>query len=75
MREQVEQRLEKLKGEFENGQKVMTDLDFRRATVRDTLLRISGAIQILEEMLNGKPNSEAMFEDSEGPKEQRSAAE
>jgi len=49
MREQLEQRLAELKSEFESGQKMMADLNDKQASLRDTLLRISGAIQILEE--------------------------
>ena len=49
MKEQLEKRLSELKTEFEAGQKMMADLDSKQANLRDTLLRISGAIQILEE--------------------------
>lgn len=51
MKQQLEQRLQKLKDEFESGQKVIADLDNRRAEVQQTLLRIQGAIQVLEEEL------------------------
>ncbi|MBH8556054.1 hypothetical protein I8751_27695 [Nostocaceae cyanobacterium CENA357] len=40
-----------------SGQKVMADLETKQANLRDTLLRISGAIQILEEEI-GKVNTE-----------------
>ncbi len=49
MKEQLEKRLAELKAEFESGQKVMAELETKQANLRDTLLRISGAIQILEE--------------------------
>ena len=49
MKEQLEKRLAELKAEFESGQKVMADLEAKQANLRNTLLRISGAIQILEE--------------------------
>jgi predicted nuclease with TOPRIM domain len=49
MKEQLEKRLSELKTEFEAGQKMIADLDSKQANLRDTLLRISGAIQILEE--------------------------
>ena len=58
MKEQLEQRLAELKAEFESGQKAMADLEAKQANLRDTLLRISGAIQILEEEL-GKLNQES----------------
>ena len=51
MREQLEERLAALRTEFESGQKALTDLDHRAAALRETLLRISGAIQVLEEEL------------------------
>lgn len=52
MRQQLEQRLQQLKAEFESGQKVLVDLEAKEANLRQTLLRISGAIQVLEEELN-----------------------
>lgn len=51
MKEKLQKRLQSLKGEYESGQKVLADLDAKRANVRDMLLRISGAIQVLEEEL------------------------
>lgn len=51
MREQLEQRLKELKSEFEAGQKMLAELEAKQASVRETLLRISGAIQVIEEEL------------------------
>ncbi|MFL9458445.1 hypothetical protein AB0758_46560 [Tolypothrix bouteillei VB521301_2] len=51
MKEQLTQRLQELKTEFEAGQKVLTELEAKQASVRDMLLRLSGAIQVLEEEL------------------------
>jgi hypothetical protein len=51
MRKQLEQRLKELKAEFEAGQKMLAELEARQASVRETLLRISGAIQVIEEEL------------------------
>jgi prefoldin subunit 5 len=51
MNEQMEQRLQQLRQEFESGQKMLADLDAKKADLQQTLLRISGAIQVLEEML------------------------
>ena len=51
MREQLEKRLDELKTEYDQGEKMLSDLDARREQVRQTLLRISGAVQILEELL------------------------
>lgn len=46
----LEQRLAELEKEFERGQAQMAALDQERAELRDTLLRISGAIQVLREL-------------------------
>lgn len=51
MRDKLKQRLQSLKTEYESGQKVLAELEAKQASVRDTLLRISGAIQVLEEEL------------------------
>ena len=60
MRQKLEQRLEQLKAEFEAGQKMLTELEAKQASVRETMLRISGAIQVLEEELSNDtpPNAE-----------------
>jgi predicted nuclease with TOPRIM domain len=52
MKQKLEQRLQSLKAEFEAGQKMLADLEAKQANLRETLLRISGAIQVLEEELN-----------------------
>ena len=57
MKEQLEKRLAELKAEFESGQKLMAELEAKQSNLRDTLLRISGAIQILEEEI-GKVSQE-----------------
>ncbi len=51
MSAQLEQRLKQLKAEYEAGQKMLADLEAKEANVRATMLRISGAIQVLEEEL------------------------
>jgi predicted nuclease with TOPRIM domain len=53
-REALTARLEELRAEFKAGEKQMEELEKRRAQLRDTLLRISGAIQVLEEMLTSE---------------------
>jgi hypothetical protein len=47
-------RLAELKGEFEKGQAELVKLDQRRQEVCTILLRISGAIQVLQEMEDGQ---------------------
>ncbi len=51
MKERLEQRLQELKDEYESGQQMLADLESRQAELRATLMRISGAIQVLEEEL------------------------
>ncbi len=51
MKQQLEQRLQSLKAEFESGQKMLAELEAKQTNLRDTLLLISGAIQLLEELL------------------------
>jgi len=51
MREQVQARLEVLRGELEKGQAKLEVVERQRASLQETLLRIDGAIQVLEEML------------------------
>jgi predicted nuclease with TOPRIM domain len=51
MREQLEKRLKELAAEFEAGQKMVAELEARQANLRNTLVRISGAIQVLQEEL------------------------
>jgi len=51
MRNQLERRLDDLKSEFQSGQKLLAELEAKQANLHETLLRISGAIQVLEEEL------------------------
>ena len=51
MREELQNRLEVLRKEFETGQGRLRDLEMQETHLRETLLRISGAIQVLEELL------------------------
>jgi len=70
MKEQIEARLNILKSEFDSGQKVMADLEARQVDLNNTLMRISGAIQVLEEELNksnGNAASDAQQHDTKPP--------
>lgn len=60
MKAQLEHRLQDLKAEFTAGQKMLAELEAKQANLRETLLRISGAIQVLEEELgkvDGQPTN------------------
>jgi prefoldin subunit 5 len=50
MHEQIQARIEALRKELELGQQRMHDLEQQLTQLRDTMLRISGAIQVLEEL-------------------------
>ena len=51
MQEQLTNRLKELKAEFEAGQKKLAEVEGQANDLRTTMLRISGAIQVLEEEL------------------------
>lgn len=52
-------RLAQLRAEYEAGQRMLAELDAKRQEIRDTLLRISGAIQVLEELARAETPAEA----------------
>jgi hypothetical protein len=54
------ERLKTLRDEYRKGQQMLVELDQRRGEVRDTLLRISGAIQVLQELMSGQQTAEAL---------------
>ena len=51
MREQAEARLKELRAEFETGQARLDELEREATRLRETLLRSSGAAQVLHELL------------------------
>jgi predicted nuclease with TOPRIM domain len=56
MREQIQARLEALKKELETGQAELQKVEMQRTYLHETVLRISGAVQVLEELLaEGQP--------------------
>jgi uncharacterized coiled-coil protein SlyX len=61
MSEQLEGRLKSLEMEFETGKKMLAELESRESELRGTLLRISGAIQVLREFV---PPTEGQAEPS-----------
>lgn len=51
MKEEIHQRLEVLRGEYEKGQEKLRELQLQESHLQETLLRISGAMQVLSELL------------------------
>ncbi len=73
MKAQLEQRLTELRAEYESGQKILkdielklTELEDRKKILNETLLRISGAIDLLEEVLEVNEGTKGP-ETREGP--------
>ncbi len=53
LEQRLKERLETLRAEYRAGQEQIATLDTRRADLQSTMLRIAGAIQVLEETLAG----------------------
>jgi uncharacterized coiled-coil protein SlyX len=53
----IEERLRALESEYETGQKMLAELEAKRANLTQTLLRIEGARQVLRELLASPPAS------------------
>lgn len=58
LRAQLEQRLGALRQELAAGRRMLEELEAQRAEVLDRMLRISGAVQVLEEELASAPETE-----------------
>lgn len=65
MRNKLEQRLEALRKEYAQGETLLADLHAQQAKLQETLLRISGAIQVLEEELEGETANAGVGADEE----------
>ncbi len=57
-REEIQARLDELKRQLEAGQAEIQQLQARGNYLRETMLRIGGAIQVLEELLTLPPLTE-----------------
>jgi len=51
MKERLEKRLKELKTEFNSGREMQKEFETKRLELESRMLRISGAIQVLEEEL------------------------
>ena len=55
IRDQIQAKLEALKKELETGQAELQKVEMQRTYLHETMLRISGAVQVLEELLARRP--------------------
>jgi len=53
-RERLEHRLAELRSEYEAGKKLAAELESKQASLKATMERISGAIEVIEELLAEK---------------------
>ncbi len=58
MKEKLERRLQELRNELESGRTLLDEIETKKANLQSTLLRISGAIQVLEELLASETGSD-----------------
>ncbi len=72
MKDRIEKRLGELRRELEQGYRRMAILDKEREETRDTILRIKGAVQVLEELSHN--DSELIDEPQPEDREIRQAA-
>jgi hypothetical protein len=66
MKDQIEARLTLLREQFKLGQGQLREVEIQRVDLEQTLTRISGAIQVLEELLG---DNEAHSKDGSVPAE------
>lgn len=59
MHDQMEQRLEELREQLELGEKRLRELEEERAELQQTMLRIAGAAQVLDELLAAETSNGA----------------
>jgi hypothetical protein len=67
MRDEIEGRLRELEAELADGQRLEAAMARRLEEVRRDLLRVSGAAQVLEELLNGSGSEQEPAEDGVRP--------
>lgn len=62
----IVQRLENLRDERAAGQKMLAELDEKRTKLVHTMLRIEGAIQVLEELVAAPPKDASPSQNAAG---------
>jgi predicted nuclease with TOPRIM domain len=73
MKNSLQNRLNTLKSEYESGQRLLTELDARRAQLTQTMLRIEGAMQLLNEVLEQEPGPTPEADEPLAPAETQTA--
>lgn len=69
MDERIARRLDELRTELAEGQRALAELDTRRADLVSTMLRIDGAVTVLEELVAGSMRELDTVEEPAGPHE------
>jgi hypothetical protein len=59
MRDEIQARLEQLNKELATGQAELQKVEMQRTYLHETVLRISGAVQVLEELLVERDRAQA----------------
>jgi len=63
MKKKLEKRLKELKEEFKDGQKMQAEIETKRNELQQNMLRINGAIQVLNEILKSDKPEETDSEE------------
>lgn len=71
--ERLRHRLQELRAETESGRRMLAELDAKRADLQQTLLRIAGASQVLEELLAEQEKAPVRTSPSDEPAKGRDA--
>jgi predicted nuclease with TOPRIM domain len=64
VREQLRKRLEELRAEYRKGEETLEELEGKLSSVRSMMLRLSGAIQVLQEELDRGPDGPTVNKDA-----------
>jgi prefoldin subunit 5 len=67
VREQVQARMRELQREYDRGEQQLRELVQQEAALRETLLRISGALQVLGELMAAGNTENAEDQEAAGP--------
>jgi prefoldin subunit 5 len=67
MRTLIDRRLTELRAELDAGRQLQSELDARQAELRQSMLRISGAIQVLGELAAADDAREGATDESSIP--------